>query len=782
MTNYVLEITLQSPLTSGSGEGRVGLVDRDVAYDDLGLPILPGKRLKGLWREAYHNVVDAWKLCGKPSGPTVEDIFGKTGDQSGPKDVNVHISNAELKEVSSLTKCWLAYLQHERKISLEDVMQHFATVRAQTAIDRRTGSADENTLRLTRTLRSDWVFHAKVSFVSEPCNKVIKGLAQGAAALQYMGTARTRGLGKVRCRLLSCHYTESDLTKYVLDHDQLPKLKGDNPDESPETPLQEKNEPENGNDKSLYVLPYQLTLNEPVVIPAAEGDPNTVVTRQDIPGNRLWGIAAWKYLQQPDHTAKDPDFRNLFLDGGFRFLTAYPEVLDGGLQRRLIPIPHSIRKFKENEKLVDLAKQLGEDEKKKPKKRLERRYARLDTGTLKTHAVRTEINYHHAQSKDRSKGRALDNDGAIFKYEAIQSNQVFQGAVLGSKPYLEKLQEWLPNKTPIRIGRSRSAQYSEAKLEWINDPFKKLSDVTEWNSFRSSRQDHADLSDHLIITTLSPLLSINDKGHPAACFPICELAEILGLKLELSRSYTRTELISGYQTHLRLPRQQWPAIAAGSVFIFDIPQDSDKECLKKRLLKLEQDGLGLRKGEGYGRVAIKQLTGTEEKSLKPRDPDAPDLAPGEAVQNLLCGVVRKRCLSEIQQLATNAARQIAQQNDVKIPSNSLLERLRLFLKQDSLIQSLDNLRDTAKDNLTKGKIKTSNFDISGLTKELTLLDLFKEVWNEQESWTGELIETHVEKICPQETREDITTTLKKHDHTIMCREYLNCLLTALYRQ
>ena len=56
MRDYTLEIQLQSPLTSASGEGRVGLVDRDIAFDELGLPILPGKRLKGLWRDAYRNV------------------------------------------------------------------------------------------------------------------------------------------------------------------------------------------------------------------------------------------------------------------------------------------------------------------------------------------------------------------------------------------------------------------------------------------------------------------------------------------------------------------------------------------------------------------------------------------------------------------------------------------------------------------------------------------------------------------------------------------------------
>ena len=36
------------------------------------------------------------------------------------------------------------------------------------------------------------------------------------------------------------------------------------------------------------------------------------------------------------------------------------------------------------------------------------------------------------------------------------------------------------------------------------------------------------LSNHLIITTLSPLLTVNDYGHPDAHFPKGELAEALG--------------------------------------------------------------------------------------------------------------------------------------------------------------------------------------------------------------------------------------------------------------
>ena len=202
MTEYTLQVTLQSPLTSAAGEGRVGVVDRDVAFDDLGLPILPGRRLKGLWREAYRDVADAWELCGE-SPISVERIFGESGQKPGDGDACLYVANAELQEASSLRK-WLNYLQHPKiqKLHPDDVVQHFATVRAQTAIDRHTGVAKKDTLRLTRTLKTGLVFQARVRFFEPPGNALLNALSLGAAALQHMGTARTRGLGKVCCRLL----------------------------------------------------------------------------------------------------------------------------------------------------------------------------------------------------------------------------------------------------------------------------------------------------------------------------------------------------------------------------------------------------------------------------------------------------------------------------------------------------------------------------------------------------------------------------------------------------
>ncbi len=798
MTKYFLQIKLQSPLTSAAGEGRVGVVDRDVAFDDLGLPILPGRRLKGLWREAYHDVADAWKLCGESPIP-VERIFGESGQKPGDRDACLYIANAELQEASSLRE-WLKYLQHDKKLHPDDVIQHFATVRAQTAIDRRTGAALENTLRLTRTLKADLVFRARIRFFEPPDNALLNALSLGAAALQHMGTARTRGLGKVSCRLFAHDENGQcrDLTGEALSKDALPSI--------PETDLAQPTQiskeqtataPPSNRPVPTHLLRYRIMLTAPAVIPMADGDPNIVMTRRDVPGSNIWGAAAWCYLSQPNHTSEDNAFRHAFLDGSLRFLAAYPEADDSEasneMPQRMIPIPHSIRKFKKNEELVDFVEQLPEED---PIKRLDQSYAIISEGSLRTQAVKTELNYHHARAKNRRIGRALGAEaaegadrGAFFTYEAIEAGQSFQGAVLSSKDDLKNLQSWL-QEGQIRIGRSRSAQYGEAKFKWLDDKPQELNGRVEWDGFVEQQSpDASDPGKCLIITSLSPLLIVNDYGHPEARFPEDELAEALGLEtseLKLCSSYTRTEVIGGYNSHLRLPRQQWPAIAPGSIFVFK----AEKTLDQKHLLQLEHNGLGLRKGEGFGRIAVNRqnnlgLTGCKEIQLDDLESQSAPIAPEasevpEAIQSLLQDIVRSRCLTEMQQRAMTVAK-----SKNNIPSNALLSRMRSFLQQDSPIESLEKLRNPAKEKLTNYQIDISEFGLLQLPPRMTLYDLFKKAWTEPESLTRELIENRVVELVEDryaDTRNTMIEKLVADDSTEMCKVFLDHLLTALRRK
>ena len=856
MISYILEIKLLSPLSSAAGEGRVGVVDRDVAFDDFGLPILPGRRLKGLWREAYRDVTDAWQQNGEEYTPT-EKIFGTSGGGYGYGDACIHITNAELENASSLKK-WLEYLQHReiRKLHPDDVVQQYATVRAQTAIDRKSSAAKENTLRFTRTLKPNYVFRAPVHFSGTPNTELENALALGAAALQYMGTARTRGLGRVQCRFLKLVNGHIVPVTPKSEPNKLPSINEACVTKSPHLTKRTTVFTGSITDIPTHILRYRLTLKEAAVIPIADGDPNTVVTRQDIPGSHLWGAAAWHYLNQPDHDPTDRAFCCAFLNEGLRFLAAYPEIKDPKESeekpQRTIPIPHSIRKKKKDDSLVDFVSEPPQSLNDEQTKRHDRRYGRINSGRLDTLVIKTDRNYHHARaSTDRRIGRALGAEvggadaGALFTYEAIQAGQTFQGAILGLEEDLKNLKNLLKEVNVINVGRSRSAQYGKAAFEWIEDvqpldrlvesdgffprqnpviqidPGNELYEEDDWDKSEEwdenmmdgiVEEQHFDsltLDKQLVITTLSPLLSANERGHPEARFPERELSEVLGLdackkKPKLLGSYTRTELVSGYNTYLRLPRQQVPAIAAGSVFVFDI--EDIRDCIDvNNFLKLEYNGLGLRKGEGYGRLAINHLALNNQEERKIEDPEhQPNVsrlegAVPEQVQELLQSVVQTQCLTEMQQRAIDAVNEYKISN---IPSNTLIGRLRLFLQQDPHVASenLNNLADQAKKKLKACQIDTSEGRTSWLSKSatLTLYDLFQTAWSKPKElieksdecesfWTSllELIKSHVKEFVDSsyaKESEKMIHELVENDIDEMCKVFLNHLLTALYRQ
>ena len=816
MTDYVLQITLKSPLTSSTGEGRVGLVDRDVAFDDLGLPILPGRRLKGLWHEAYCDVFDALTLCeSKKKIICPKQIFGETGQNRNKGDVYMHVGNAELHEpkASSLRE-WLEYWQHpsiKSNLHPDDVVQHFTAVRAQTSIDRHTGTALENTFRLTRNLKAGWVFQAPVRFVEPADESVLTALFLGAAALQHMGTARTRGLGKVHCRFIC------GLTDKVLNSSTFPSITVNNPMDSSETPKDHETESvnvteEKGTAEQLseisedttpgshcpncdtpsHILRYRLTFREQVVIPTADGDPNTVVTQQEVPGSSVLGAAAWNYLRHTEDSPEaDETFRRVFLDGGLCFLTAYPEAID--TQQRLLPIPHSIREFKKSKAtIVNFLKQPPAELVDQPTKRLGRHYGRIGGKGLETQTVKTKRNYHHARADDRTKGRAIEGSGTIFQYEAIQAGQTFQGAVLGSQSELADLQKWLPDGSLIRVGRSRSAQYGETKFKWIGN-IEKLCDYAEWNGFLSESPP-PNLGARLIITTLSSLLNVNDRGHPDVNFPVQELAAVLGLKasdLTLSSSYTRTETISGYNSHLRLPKQQVPAIGAGSVFEFELSRNLT-ETDQKQLLKLERNGLGMRKNEGYGRVAVNRhdiglTTEIQLETLKQRKkPDAPDGQVTPEVQELLEGVVLRRCLAKMQAFAIKAANLIV--NEIppgRLPSNALIGQFRVFLQQDDFAKSSKEFIELAEEKFTNDQINIPKIKLPVLQNPLSLSALFKDIWRNRESITRQLADDQAKDIVGSrysDTRQAINNKLANDNSEEMCVMFYNHLLTALHRE
>lgn len=288
-----LLVTLKSDLCPGTGDGFSSSIDLDVCYDAQGLPVLPGRRIKGCLREAAQLV----------GYERLDEVFGVSGE-SAPG--SIWVSAGEVREDLKV-------------VVLDDVQQtlgRYTSLRAMTKIDDTTGGAEENTLRYVRVVRhyvlggeglEELVFVVPIDVDEE----YVDGLRDLVVpALRNIGLGRNRGLGAVRCELRS--------PDVATTNDGVYRFGGDF-------------EVSHGEGEMCRVS-YVVTLGSPVMLPRDNGNRSG----DFIPGTSVLGAFASRLRDSAD-------FDELFLRGRTRFSPLYPIDADG---MRCIPSPSFVVKVK----------------------------------------------------------------------------------------------------------------------------------------------------------------------------------------------------------------------------------------------------------------------------------------------------------------------------------------------------------------------------------------------------------------------------------------------------
>ena len=186
-----LVIELLSDTTFARGEGTAGIVDVEVDHDDLGLPLLRGKRLRGLLRDAWLSMrvhfpelsEAACRVLGEEADLNEQSIL-RIGDGTLPDDV----------------RSWACYAvgRESHPLRPEQVLATLTDVRRQTAVSRATGAPEETTLRSSRVVLRGVQFVASLHWLMEPGRNEIRCLALCALALRQGGWQRNRGRGFLR--------------------------------------------------------------------------------------------------------------------------------------------------------------------------------------------------------------------------------------------------------------------------------------------------------------------------------------------------------------------------------------------------------------------------------------------------------------------------------------------------------------------------------------------------------------------------------------------------------
>ncbi len=205
--NYEIHVKLESDALIGSGEGLGAIIDTDVVFDDVGLPYIPGRRIKGCLRDSANEVLKMFKKSGingfiiniNKKNEYFEIIDKVFGTPEKPSAIN--ISNLTITDYQSNHQS-LKYLMKEYKNILpkDEVISFFTSIRQQTKIDD-VGVAEEHSLRTVRAIKKGNEFEGGITIDTSDDNDALKLLWLACINLRHLGTKRNRGFGKVECEL-----------------------------------------------------------------------------------------------------------------------------------------------------------------------------------------------------------------------------------------------------------------------------------------------------------------------------------------------------------------------------------------------------------------------------------------------------------------------------------------------------------------------------------------------------------------------------------------------------
>ena len=532
MKSGTIEIVLKSDLCTGTGYSYAGVIDSDAASDQYGLPFIPARRLKGCLRESAEMISPVL------DHPNTNQLFGRRGAE---RTGNLIIDNALLPSWHDL-QAGLSQLREKdnEKYSADRIFQLFTSIRAQTKIDEN-GIAADNSLRFTRVVNhflpdgKEAKFCAEVSFpdeYEEDLEKIVK-------ATRHIGMDRNRGLGNVRCMLTN--------VKSIPDF-SLGNLSSD---EQPVT------------------ITYMLTAEEPLMISRDAGSQSVTY----IPGRMILGSLASRYLSIPGCSAEDTVFRDLFLNGKTQYLNVYPEISG----KRSIPVPWFIQRMKKSKKLINaerLDEQKNAEDAYNPKdgnqpRKLTGKYAvQLGDNSFGIHETDMRLIYHHRHGSS-------EMEALLYYQQVIAEGQSFRGCIVVPGKYADLVRNLL-SAVPLRLGKSKTAQYGKCVVSDVNCKDQNLSAKTfakgdvllvslasdaEFNTVNGSTVYYSD-----ICRETAEKLGIEGKAEPAKLEPEegenQPFCSILDCGLE-----------GGYQAVWNLRRKPVPVVKAGSVLAYKLTTD-----------------------------------------------------------------------------------------------------------------------------------------------------------------------------------------------------------------
>jgi CRISPR-associated protein Csx10 len=607
------KITLLSDYHIGAGHGK-GIVDSVLLKDNQSLPVIRGTTLSGLLRQGMWELlqislleqhrkckhsggVSGISYCSYGEAKSMCPICRTLGTPAYPK--KWRISSAEIEEKMILKPEMVAWRNR---------------VNPKT---RRTEA---------RKLFNEEMAGKGVNFLFSISNdsndrEILEEAAFIVAAFRIvrnLGSSRRRGKGLCQIHLVNvtdAHVDlETNLEDYFLDVFKTVWVENKKLDIT-KTVFQSETIKELIPTKKMFNI--ILLTEEPLLIANKSESGNMYYTSRYIPGYTLLGALAWKAANSCNLDDKEvyEQFIRLFRRGGVKVSPLYTALKIVDDIYPSIPPPRdflSCKLFPEFEEHGCCVQGYATDTEEPGKCELclkegietplEPMNKNIAIRKYHKHleAVEVPVREEMHIAIDPRKGRTVT--GVLFGYEAIDSGAYFVGTI--------EIADWanfvnllrIDGENPVfelRIGKASARGHGKVKV-WLQ------SDMDSKNLFlgTSLKERVTDLTTPIRMTLITDTILVGKWGQflnkPDESF----LKGLLSVEVEILNTYVKTKMVDGFNAYLGLPKWRDVAIIAGSSIGFKIEYPEDKEALLKHLEELEREGIGLRREEGFGRIAF----------------------------------------------------------------------------------------------------------------------------------------------------------------------------------
>ncbi|MCO1575113.1 RAMP superfamily CRISPR-associated protein [Crossiella sp. SN42] len=575
-TTTVMRVRTRSDWHVGAGAGAPGDRNALIRRDADGLPYLPGTTLTGVLREQCLQIARGLD-DGAPAGiwqAWHRFLFGSRQHASTepvPAAVAIRAAHAEPALAAMLT-------------TTPELLAATTFRKPGVKIDPDSGRAQDKFLRFTELARAGMVLRGLITLpldglTARQHTVATVLLVLGARSLRALGGDRRRGSGAVEVDLIAADGPEWQ----VWVQDCITWASSHTP---PGPPV-----PATGENALAFTgtttattgrwveIPLTITTVDPVRVPSTILG-NVITGHDHIPGTTL---LAW-LLRTLDG---NPTLRHA-LTSGTAVITHASPLLSGHPARRS---PSVLRLDKHDSTGVLPNAFLREDARGAKATGWGVHLGPQQWGTRDPEVLATELITHNVITEDS--GKPTSDDGGVFTVEAIPARRALRAVLRMRRTVHDSMvaehgADWVRRLAgEARLGSAAKSEYGRVTVAVqpataIAHPPTKQGELTVW--------------------ALSEVLVRDEKLRYSGRVEdvVSALSRRLGVELQLLSSSVRDVRTDSWQGSWRLPRPSLVGLAAGSCLRLHARQPISAD----RLADLAAGGLGDRRGEGFGQLAL----------------------------------------------------------------------------------------------------------------------------------------------------------------------------------